>query len=34
MTNQDDLGVQLRSRWQPANAASPAVDVEATAYEC
>jgi transposase len=34
MTNQDDLGVLLPSRWKPANAASPAVDVEATVCEC
>jgi transposase len=34
MTNQDDLGVLLPSRWKPANAASPTVDVEATACEC
>jgi hypothetical protein len=34
MTNQDDLSVLLPSRWKPANAASPAVDVEATVCEC
>ena len=30
MTNQDDLGALLPSRWQPAAAAGPVVDVEAT----
>jgi hypothetical protein len=34
MTNQDDLSVLLPSRWQPANAAGPVLDVEATACEC
>jgi hypothetical protein len=34
MTNQDDLGVLLPSRWKPANAASPTVDVEAAVCEC
>ena len=30
MTTQDDLGALLPSRWQPAAAAGPVVDVEAT----
>ena len=30
MTNQDDIGALLLSRWQPAAAAGPVVDVEAT----
>jgi len=30
MTNQDDLGALLPSRWQPAAAPGPVVDVEAT----
>ena len=31
MTNQDDLGALLPSRWQPTAAAGPVVDIEATA---
>ena len=34
MTNQDDLGALLPSRWQPAAAKGPVVDVEATVCEC
>ena len=30
MTNQDDLGALLPSRWQPATAAGATVEVEAT----
>ena len=30
MTNQDDIGALLPSRWQPATAAGATVEVEAT----
>ena len=30
MTNQDDLSALLPSRWKPATAAGPVLDVEAT----